>query len=147
MFINGYDAYDKWGIIVTTTTVSELMTPAGQKALVSNKSRLEDGKRVITRNPRKEDREVTLNIQMVAKTKEQFLANYSSFCEELAKGRLEIWTAYQAHKENGVIVPDVIYRMDYISCSQYSEFMFGIGRYTLRLNEPDPTDRGVTSKH
>ena len=138
MFINGYDAYDTWGIIVTTTTVSELMTPAGQKALVSNKSRLEDGKRVITRNPRKEDREVTLNIQMVAKTQEQFLANYASFCEELAKGRLVIRTKYQ---------PDVYYRMDYISCSQYSEFMFGIGRYTLRLNEPDPTDRGVTSKH
>lgn len=138
MKINGYDAYTKWGIIVSTTTVSELMTPAGQKALVSNKSRLEDGKRVITRNPRKEDREVTLNIQMVAKTKEQFLTNYASFCEELAKGRLVIRTKYQ---------PDVYYRMDYISCSQYSEFMFGIGRYTLRLNEPDPTDRGVTSKH
>lgn len=138
LWINGQDAYDTWGIIVSTTTVSELMTPAGNKTLVKNESRLEHGRRVIINNPKTDARDVTLNIQMVAKTKEQFLLNYSDFCDELAKGRLVIRTKYQ---------PDVYYRMDYISCNQYSEFMFGIGRYTLRLNEPDPTDRGLTSKH
>lgn len=145
-WINEKDAYDYWGLVLSTTAVSELMTPAGQKPLVSNSSRLEHGKRVIVKNPKKSDRDVTLNLFMVADTKEQFLANYASFCEELEKGRLVIQTRYQERVVDGATT-NVIYRMDYLSCTQYSEYNMGMAKISLRLNEPDPTDRGLTSKH
>ena len=141
LWINGDDAYTTWGIITSSTTLSELMTPAGQKKLVENSSRLEHGKRVIAtqETARKADRDITLNIQMVAGNEEDFFANYAAFCDDvLAKGRFEIHTKYQ---------PDVIYRLDYVSCQQFSEFMRGIAKFALRCNEPDPTDRGLLSIH
>ena len=141
LWINGKDAHTTWGIVSSSTTLSELMTPAGQKKLVENSSRLEHGKRVITnkRIARKADRDITLNIQMVADNESDFLANYAAFCDDvLANGRFEVITKYQ---------PNVIYRLDYISCQQFSEFMRGIAKFALRCNEPDPTDRGLSSIH
>ena len=53
LFINGKDAYTTWGISMDDTSLSALMTPAPNKDLVENKSRLEHGKRVITDNPKR----------------------------------------------------------------------------------------------
>ena len=47
LFINGKDAYTTWGISMDDTSLSALMTPAPNKDLVENKSRLEHGKRVM----------------------------------------------------------------------------------------------------
>lgn len=146
LYINGYDAYTTWGVTVSPTTLSELMTPAGNKELVSNESRLEHGKRVITRNPKKAVREVTLNIEMYAPDEATFLARYESFCNELAKGRLVIHTKYQRRTVGGVET-NTYYRMDYKSCNNYQQYRLGKAKYALRLEEPDPTDRGVTSIH
>ena len=108
------------------------MTPAGQKELVSNASRLEHGKRVIIQNPRKKDRDVTLTLNMVAETEAAFFTQYADFCEELEKGRLVIRTMYQ---------PGVYYRMDYIDCQQFTQYMRGEAKFSLKLNEPNPKDR------
>ena len=129
IFINGKDAYTTWGVVMHSDSLSQLMTPAGQKALVSNSSRLEHGKRVITRNPRKADRDLTLTIHIVAETEADFFEKYLSFCEEL-----EINTKYQ---------PDVFYRCDYLNCQQFTQYMRGMAKFILKLNEPNPADRGV----
>ena len=65
------------------TALSALMTPAPSKAFIENKSRLEHGKRVITSSPKKDERSLTLQINLTAATKEEFFARYESFCEEL----------------------------------------------------------------
>lgn len=132
-FINGQDAYTTWGVTLSETGLSALMTPAPNKAIIENRSRLQHGKRVITDNPKKDDRDLTLVINLTARSKEQFLARYASFCQELAKGRLDIKVA---------AMPGTVYRMDYQDCQQFSEFMFGIAKFSLRLNEPNPEDRG-----
>ena len=93
---------------------------------------------VITNNPKQSARDVTLTLQMIAANEEAFFAQYNSFCEELAQGRLVIRTKWQ---------PTVYYRLDYLSCNQFTQFMRGIAKFTLKLNEPDPTDRSQTSKH
>lgn len=134
LYINNKDAYITWGITMDETSLSALMTPAPNKELIENKSRLEHGKRVIVANPKVDERDITLQINLTATTKEQFFARYLSFCDELSFGVLDIRTKYQ---------PNVVYRTTYRSCSQFSQFMQGIGKYVLKLNESNPQNRDV----
>lgn len=136
LFINGKDAYTEWGVSMDTASLSALMTPAGNKDLPENKSRLEHGKRVIidTSVMKVDERQLTLTINLTAKNEVEFFTRYSSFCKELATGKLNIRTKYQ---------PDVMYRTIYKSCSQFSQFMRGIAHFSLKLEEPNPTDRNL----
>ena len=132
LFINGKDAYTTWGISMDDTALSALMTPAPNKEFIENKSRMEHGKRVITADPKKDERDLTLQINLTAPDKDTFFARYDSFCNELDKGILEIKTKYQ---------PNIVYRTIYISCNQFSQFMQGIEKFVLKLNEPNPNNR------
>lgn len=134
LFINGKDAYTTWGMSLTDGSVSKLMTPPPMKAVIENKSRIEDGKRVINSNAKVDERDFTLEVHFTAKSKDDFFAKYESFCNELATGVLNIRTRYQ---------PTVLYKTNYLSCNQFSEFMFGIAKFTLKLNEPNPKDRSL----
>lgn len=133
--INGIDAYEQWGVSLSDTALSALMTPASNKAFISNKSRLEHGKRVVVNDVKLDERSVTIAINLTAKNEEDFFAKYEAFCNEvLAVGDLTIWTKYQ---------PLVLYRMIYESCSQFSQFMRGIGKFSLKLTEPNPNNRSL----
>lgn len=132
LFINGKDAYTTWGISMDETSLSALMAPAPNKDLIENKSRLADGKKVITANPKLDERSLALQIHLTASSVNEFFARYQSFCEELATGVLDIKTKYQ---------PNVVYKTIYQSCSQFSQFMQGIGKFTLKLTEYNPSDR------
>lgn len=133
LYINGIDAYDRWGVSLSDTALSALMTPAPNKAYISNKSRLENGKRVIINNPKVDERSVSINIHLTASNTQEFYNRYYAFCTEiLAEGKIDIKTKYQ---EN------VVYHMVYESCTQFSQFMQGIAKFTLKLNEPNPNNR------
>lgn len=134
LYINGKDAYISWGISMDNTSLSDLMTPVANKEFIENESRLEHGKQVIVSNHRLDTRNLTLKINLIASSEQQFFDRYNSFCKELATGILEIKTKYQ---------PDVVYKTIYQSCSQFSQFMRGIGKFTLKLNEPNPNDRTI----
>ena len=139
LYINGKDAYLTWGIFLAETALSALMTPAPNKEFISNKYRSKDGKSVIKHNPRLDEREITLAFNMAAKDSDTFLTNYAKFCDEvLAKGELVIHARFQ---------PNVWYRCIYISCTQFSQFAQEMAKFSLKLNEPDPSDRGETSKN
>lgn len=138
LYINGKDAYTAYGIIMSETALSTLMTPAPSKDYINNSSRLVDGKRVFKGNVKMDEREMTLSFNMIAKDKDTFLTNYAKFCEEvLAKGEIVIHTSF---------LPNVWYRCIYISCSQFSQFMRKIASFSLKLNEPDPSNRGKIDK-
>lgn len=132
LFINGKDAYVEWGISMDNTSLSALMTPAPSKAFIENESRLEHGKRVVIVNPKMDARNLTLQINLTASSEKQFFTRYTNFCKELATGVLDIETKYQ---------PGIVYKTIYQSCSQFSQFMRGIGKFSLKLNEPDPSNR------
>lgn len=137
--INGKDAYLTWGIFLEDTALSTLMTPAPAKEFISNKYRSKDGKRVIVHDPRLDEREITLAFCMTAKNETIFLNKYVSFCEDvLAKGEVTIWTKFQKN---------VWYRCIYLSCTQFSQYNRELAKFSLKLCEPDPSDRGVTSKY
>ena len=49
-YINDKDSYTTWGISMDTSSLSALMAPPPMKEFIENKSRLENGKRVILVN-------------------------------------------------------------------------------------------------
>lgn len=121
------------------TALSELMTPSPNKEFISNKSRNKDGKHVMRRNPRLDERDITIGFNMIANDEETFLSNYAQFCEEvLATGEVVIHTSFQ---------PNVWYRCIYNSCTQFSQFMRQMAKFSLKLNEPDPSNRSEIDKY
>lgn len=131
LIINGQDAYETWGVSLSEGAIATLLTPPPMKAYISFESRAIHGKQVY--NPAKVDsRSITLEIHMTAKDKNDFMSKYISFCNELKKGQMYIKTKYQ---------PDVVYKMMYVSCNQFRQFMFGIAKFSLKLDEPNPNDR------
>lgn len=134
LYINGKDAYITWGISMGDTSLSELLTPVSNKELIENESRLAHGKQVLVTNLRFDARNLTLTINLTASDEQQFFQRYNGFCKELATGKLVIKTMYQ---------PDIVYKTIYQSCSQFSQFMRGIGKFTLKLYEPNPNDRAL----
>lgn len=134
LYINGVDAYTEYGMSLESSALSALMTPPPNKELIENKSRLEHGKRVVNTNPKVDERELNLQFHITAKNRTDFLNKYSKLCGLLESGEIEIKTSYQS---------DVLYRMNYISCTQFSQFRLGMAKFTLRLNEPNPKNRSV----
>ena len=130
--INGKDAYSTWGITMDDTSLSALMTPAPIKEFTENKSRLNNGKQVLVRNPRMDERNLILSINITAKDRETFLSRYNSFCQELATGQLNIQTS---------LTGTITYRTIYKDCRQFEQFNGRIGKFALSLNEPNPANR------
>lgn len=130
--INGKDAYLTWGVTMDDTSLSALMTPPSVKAYIENNDRTEHGKRVIIDNVRVDSRDITLQLNLTARSEEEFFSRYSSFCDELSKGILDIETSYQK---------GIVYHCIYQSCSQFSQFMRGIGKFTLKITEFNPKNR------
>ena len=144
--INKKDAYTEWGLSMDSSALSALMTPAPIKSLIENDSRLEHGKEVITSYTKTDSegaktevnivkvdaRDVTTSFNITAKNEAEFLQRYYSFCSELEKGILDISTSF---------LPGVIFHTIYVSCTQFSEFALGMGKYILKLIEPNPKNR------
>lgn len=133
--INGKDAFTTWGISLSNTALSALMTPVPNKDYVENESRLEHGKRILNVNPKMSDRTVTIFFNLIASDEVDFFRKYGKFCTDvLQTGEVEIKTSFQ---------PTVVYRMKYISCNQFTQFMRGIAKFSLKLVEPNPDNRAV----
>lgn len=128
---NWQDSYEAWGLSMSDTSLSALMTPAPNKDYIKNRSRLESGERCIV-NAKKDSRSLNLSIHIKAKTKEDFFNKYNEFCKVLGSGNVWIKTKYQ---------DGVVYKCIYINCPQFSQFMQGMGFFTLKLEEPNPDDR------
>lgn len=132
LYINGKDAWAEWGVFMDSTSLSALMSPPPTKNFPSNKSRLEDGTRYIVHYAKLAERDITLSLQFVADSEENFFERYSSFCEEISNGVVNIRTKHQ---------PKTVYRCIYKSCGSYTQFAQRIAKVSLKLTEPDPTNR------
>lgn len=132
--INGYDAFERYGMSMDSAALSALMTPAGNKENLHTVSRVMHGQRVSKNVVRKASRQLTIVFQICAKSEEDFFAKYELFCEEvLDKGFMTITTSFQKKS----------YRVEYNACQQFAQYMRGIAKFTLKLTENDPTDRDL----
>lgn len=132
LFINGKDAYTEYGMSLEDGAISALLTPPPLKEFVENESRIENGKKIIVGYPVYDARDISLAFHIVAPTKEAFFTKYQALCAVLQKGIVKIKTKYQA---------DTVYKFVYNSCTQFSQYSFGIAKFTLKLTEANPADR------
>lgn len=132
LIINGKNARTQWGVVPTPQTLSALLAPAPLKARPSFNSRLEHGARRDNSNPKVDERSLNLEIMMLADNAAQFYQRHESFCDELQVGVIELYTSDR---------PTTIYRMQYDSCTAYTQFIREYATLSLKLTEPNPTDR------
>lgn len=141
------DAYDEWGVNLEDGALSALMSPPPMKDFIESGSRLSHGKQIIAKTPRYDSRDLTLQFHIVASSKEDFFSKYSAFCNDvLSKGTFALKTKYQPARtvtQNGstVTIPAVVYHLVYKSCSQYTQYRQEMAKFTLKVSEPDPTNR------
>lgn len=131
LIINGKDAYTTWGITMDDTSVASLMTPAPVKEFTENKSRSIDGKQVLVKTPKIDERNIMLSINITAPDRTTFLSRWSLFCQELYTGQLNITTIYTTGT----------FKFIYKDCRQMEQFNGRIGKFLLSLNEPNPANR------
>lgn len=145
--INGYDAYTRWGINLEEGALSALLAPPPIKAFIESRSRNANGKVVITKTPKWDSRDLTLPFHIIAPTKDKFYYQFNKFCEEVLKnGVITLSTKYQHARtlivDNvAVTMPKVVYHLVYVSCTQFRQYQQGMGIFSLKVTEPDPSDR------
>ena len=134
-WINNNDAYKTWGIFLSSESFTTLITSPPLKGYIENKSALMDGKQVLNDEnnaPKVDERDMQIVFGIKAKNLDNFLQLYADFTEVLKKGKLDIRTKYQ---------PGVTYHCNYISCSQLTQFNGRLGKFILKVNEPNPNNR------
>lgn len=132
LYINNQDAWGQWKVAMGNGFIENLLVPAGNKEFIENESRLEDGKRVITTNPKVASRDVTLTFNIHGDSTSEYLSNYAAFVAILQAGAVKIrvpainMTFYLIYKKSN---------------------SFNIGRtrmdssLAVKFEEPNPTDR------
>lgn len=130
----------KWGVSFTDAAITALMTPAPKKEYLKNKSPLKHGAQVLTNSntsPKTDERTIQLTFFLKAPTLAQFFMQYRAFIKELKKGTIRltihVWEEETFFKET--------YKLNYLSCSQYSEFNNKLAKFVIKFNEANPEDR------
>lgn len=131
--INGYNAFSTWRLTLSDGALAALLTPAPNKERARNSSRLRHGVEIAGSVERKDSRELSLPCHITAPNFATGLSCYSSFCNILAGGTVDI--------ELPDLMPDKIFRCKYISCSNFTSFRNEIMQFTLKLEEPNPNNR------
>ena len=131
--INGKDAFERYGINIEDGALCALLTPPPMKEFVESTSRIRHGKSVIAKDPKYDSREISLPFHLIAKNQTDFFQKYNLFCTEvLSQGKFELQTKYQT---------GVVYRLVYLSCTQLRQFKQELAVFSLKVEEPDPTNR------
>lgn len=142
IFINNsiIDSEEAFGVFFTDASITALMTPSPLKGYVTNKSSLLPGKQVAPLAPKVDERDIQLTFGLQAPSLAKFLMQYYKFCAELEKGHIDLVVHIF---ENDTWIK-ISYHLKYISCQQYSEFNGRLGKFILKFNEPDPSNRSIT---
>ncbi len=130
LYINSKDAYITYRAWLES--VSPLRQFAPVKERVTNKSPLRDGKEVDPTPPMVDERDMTLTLCIEGKTESDMESHLGSFEKVLRSGLME-WSIPR-HNSNK-------YHLNYISCTQFSDYNGRLAKFILKLNEPNPNDR------
>lgn len=132
LYINSQDAWGTWKVAMGDSFIENLLVPAGNKDFIENESRLENGKRVITTNPKVASRDVTLTFNIHGDTTTEYLSNYAAFVAVLQAGSVKI----------RVPAINMVFNLIY---KKSTSFNLGRARMdsslAVKFEEPDPTDR------
>ena len=86
LIINSKDAYKTWGVFLEDGAEDTLLLPSANKELISNKSRVKNGKEVIPTTNYVDERDFNITFCIKTSSKTEFLSKYKAFVAELNKG-------------------------------------------------------------
>ena len=134
LFINNKDAYTTWGVSMGDNFIDNLEAPLSLKDYISNESRAEHGKRVITDSSliKIASRDVTLQFHVCGSSTEDYMAKKKAFQTELYSGVIDIKIP-----SRGTEVYHLLYQGKQVSFSQTSME----GKISAKFEEPNPTNR------
>lgn len=133
--INGESAFKHYGVRPHDGFYDAFLAPRTKKPFVTSKSRMEHGTRVIISNSRFEERDITINVTISGKTREEFQAKKKKFFDLLEGDNLITF------KLQG-IDDDSVYRLYYKSGASYTFSPDGtFCSVALKMCEPNPGDR------
>lgn len=134
LMINGKDAWTQWGVNMGEGFIDTLDAPLPMKEYIENESRLEDGKRVLTSNVKKDSREITLSFTITGTSESDYRSKKKAFETELYKGSLTI----SVPKISGDVY-HLIYTGKNVSYGLSLDRCFG--NFSAKFEEPNPSDR------
>lgn len=132
--INGKDAWTQWGVNMGEGFIDTLDAPLPMKEYIENESRLEDGKRVLTSNVKKDSREITLSFTITGTSESDYRSKKKAFETELYNGALTI----SVPKISGDVY-HLIYTGKNVSYGLSLDRCFG--NFSAKFEEPNPSDR------
>lgn len=132
LIINGKDAWTTWMVAMGEGFLESLLITPPIKDFIESESRLEDGKRVISNDPKIASRELTLLFNIHGNSKDDYLENYKSFCDELKKAVIIMEVPYLGEK----------YKLIYKKSASFSlSFTRMDSKLSVKFEEPNPADR------
>ncbi len=134
LIINGVDAYTTWGVSMGDNFIDAIEAPLSVKDYISNESRLEHGKRVIT-NPsiiRIASRDISLQFHIFGDSDIDYRVKKKAFEQMLYNGILDIQIP-----SRGSEIYHLIYLGKQITFAQTSSEC----KLAAKFEEPNPANR------
>ena len=135
LIINGQDAYETWGVSMGDNFIDRMEAPVSVKDYISNESRLEHGKRVITDANiiRLASRDVTLQFHIFGDSENDYRTKKKDFEQMLYRGEVNIQIP-----SRGTEIYHLLYLGKQITFAQTSSEC----KLTAKFEEPNPNNRG-----
>ena len=138
LYINGYNAWNQWKLSLSDGAIAALMTPPPVKARAEIASRQRHGKTILL--PANGDvmdaRELALPMFISAPDSTTGLQYYNAFCTNvLFNGKIDLQCKELQTQE---------FHLWYLSCSNFSQMHRELFTFTLKVTEPNPSDRAIT---
>ena len=136
--INGADARTAYGLYLLEGSIDALLSPPAVKDPIIRQSRLQDGVRSIRRDAngnslgRVDSRDVTLQVAIEASGHTQLHSRLAKLIAVLARDTVRLEVSE---------LPGIVFKLDYVSCTTFSQLRGRLSKAALRFTEPNPLDR------
>lgn len=134
LYINGYDAWEAWGVNMDEGFLVSIDAPVSMKPFIYSESRLENGRRVDVSNPKMAHRELTIGFTITGTSKEDHKSKKDAFIKELQKGKFTVNIP-----ELGDETYHLVYSGKAVSYGLSKTGCFS--HFKTKVEEPDPSKR------
>ena len=134
LYINGRDAWDVWGVNMGEGFLDAMDAPLSMKDYIQDESRLEDGVRIDTSNPKVASRDITLGFTIMGSSESDYRSKKAAFQAELQKGAFTVKVPSLSSETF-----KLVYTGKSISYGLSKRRDFG--HFTMKCTEPNPADR------
>ena len=120
------EAYDEWSLSLEKGSLNELMKFRSNKEPVVNKNVTASGAQYVAGAGLVDDRYVNIKLHIVADNWPDYVLKREGFYNAIRGGFITLRIAKPV---------EVTYRMAYVRCTEYRQFLNGMGKFTLSMYE------------